>query len=313
MKFFVCHYQHKSKPFRKALIDSGFRQDERNPDVALFDRDWFMHNDKKPRWEVERYKDKAVVMVYPHSALPPWWYDGLIKIQPYVKCVFVIGEGQREAMKSFAPNMRVEVTGWAWSDIVPFTKPENEKVKKVLFMPIHPAGGRLRPEAVTANRKIIEDLQDLQKRMNLEVTVRYIGALSQQGLSRKSGFIWLEGGTDAGTKQIDESDVVIAEGTALYLSVARGKPTIGINQHLPIRANKKSDIYTPRTWDIYKHHLVYPLNYGDKSLPELFGEAMTEKTDWRVRLVGEQMDGKDFAQKVAAVWMDNKPFIKDGA
>jgi len=48
MNYYVCSHQHKGQPFFEALRAS-YRTTSRKPDVALFDRDWYMHNDKKPR------------------------------------------------------------------------------------------------------------------------------------------------------------------------------------------------------------------------------------------------------------------------
>lgn len=294
MRYFVCPYQHKSKPFDDALKAAGHTYDRVNPEVALFDRDWFMHNDKEPRHEVLRYPN-STIMVYPHSALPPWWYDGLIKIQPYVKCVFVIGEGQKKAMQVIAPEAHVETTGWPWCDIVPFR--ELSQVKKILFAPVHPAGGRLRPEALEANRTILRKLSHLADQY--DITVRYVGNRHQQGLRRNAGMTWVQGFEDGTIAELDAADVVIAEGTMMYMSVARGKPTIGINQHLPVRANKMSDRYTPHNWDKYGPDMAYPINFGDAPLAKLIDKAVSgEQSEWRKNFIGDKIDASDFATKV---------------
>lgn len=293
MRFYVYPYQHKSEPYRRALVDAGHIEDTANPDVIFVDRDWYMHNHNQPRPEVLRHPG-AAVMVYPHSALPPWWYDGLIKIQPYVRCIFVIGEGQRRAMNVIAPFARVETTGWAWSELVPF---EPRTIRRILFAPIHPAGGQLRPEAKRANAEIIEDLTRLSGRY--EIVVRYVGNRFRQGLRRNPRFEMVQGATDGSTADIDNADLVIAEGTMMYLAVARGKPVIGINQHVPVRANKHSDIYTPQKWDLYGPHIGYPINYGDAPLSELIQRAASEEQkQWRQDFIGDAMNPCEFAAKV---------------
>lgn len=291
MKFYVFPYQHKSEPFRAALLSSGHEESKANPDIILADREWYIQNNQN-----------AVVAVYPHSALPPWWYDGLIKLQDNVKCVFVIGEGQKRAMKIISPNVRVETTGWPWSELVSFQKPAH--VKKILFAPIHPAGGRLRPEAIEANNAILNDL--LQLSNSYKITIRYVGNRFRQGVGRASRLNHVAGIADGSTKDIDEADLVIAEGTMMYLSVARGKPTIGINQHLPMRGNKKSDIHTPHNWDRYGDGIGYPINYGSAPLDELIARAADcECSDWRNDFIGDKLSEHEFAAKVENIWREN--------
>jgi hypothetical protein len=301
MRFFINHYQLKSEPYRQAMLDAGHTEDSINPDVVLYDRDWLIHNDNHPRPEILRYPN-AKVMIYPHSALPPWWYDGLVPLQDYVKCVFVIGEGQKRAMKIIAPNARVETTGWPWSRVSCF---QANEIHNILFAPIHPAGGRLRPEAIEANQAIMQDLKKLDK-SKYKVTIRFIESRIRQGLDRDASFTWIRGVPDNSTTDIDNADVVIAEGTMMYLAAARGKPVIGINQHLPCRANKMSDRYVPHNWDKYGQDIAYPINYGDAPLLELFERAMKEQTQWRKDFIGDQIDSKKFAKKVVKVWRENE-------
>jgi hypothetical protein len=306
MWYYVCNHQHKGRPYHLALHAAGHHPKASKAEVALFDRDWFMHNDKKPRFQVtEQLERGSVIMIYPHSALPPWWYDGLIKIHPYVACVFVIGEGQKAAMRIIEPSVHVETTGWPWCPQKQFEKPEG--LNRVLFGPIHPAGGRLRPEAFTANREIFHDLKRIQSQTGCEVVVRYIGSLKQQGLHPYHRFEWIKGRPDGQTKEIDAADVVIAEGTFIYQAVARGKPTVGINQHLPCRANKMSDKYCPHNWDKYGNDLAYPINYEPRKLLENIEEAMQgEQSEWRKRFIGDQMDRMAFAETVEGIWRESK-------
>jgi hypothetical protein len=302
MNYYVCGHQHKGKPFHRALRAAGHKPLSRHADVALFDRDWYMHNDKKPRQVVVEHLERgAAIFIYPHSALPPWWYDGLIKVQPYVRSIFVIGEGQKEAMQIIDPTVRVDAIGWPWCSQRPFAAPR--EVRQITFAPIHPAGGVLRSEAYDANRAILRGLKRVHRNMGVKVVIRYIGKLEQQGLRPYAPFEWIEGRPDGKTTEIDQADVVIAEGTYMHLSVARGRPTIGINQHLPSRANKTSDRYTPHNWDKYGPDLAYPINFGTAPLQELIYQAISgEQTTWRDRFIGSQMDRRAFSQLVETLW-----------
>lgn len=298
MRFYINNYQLKSAAFRNALLEAGHIEDDINPDVILFDRDWYIHNDNKPRPETLKYPN-ATLMVYPHSALPPWWYDGLVPLQDRVKCVFVIGEGHKRAMNIINPHARVEVTGWPWCEVKPFRANE---IRNILFAPIHPAGGRLRPEAFEANQSIMRDLKSLCSKYH--VTIRFIESRIRQGLSRHEAFHWIRGVPDNSTDDIDNADLVIAEGTMMYLAAARGKLVIGINQHLPCRANKMSEQYTPKNWHKYGDDIAYPINYGEAPILELFERALIEQTQWRKDFVGDKMDPIKFAGKVENVWKE---------
>lgn len=306
MNFYVCNHQHKGKPFFDALKSQGHKPVARIADISLFDRDIYIQTPNHVLAQVQLQIDRgSLILIYPHSALPPWWYDGLIKIQPYVTCVFVVGEGQKEAMKIIEPSARVEVSGWPWSQVKKFQKPE--KLKRILFAPIHPSGGRLRPEAVAANKAIFNNLKRVARRTGCEIVVRYLSDLERQGLHPYSRFEWIKGVPNGSTKEIDEADVVIGEGTFLYMAVARGKPVIGINQHLPVRANKMCEKYTPHNWDKYGPDLAYPINFEPGKLQEKIDQAIEcEQTEWRKRFIGDSMDPFKFSKLVERIWRESK-------
>jgi len=192
----------------------------------------------------------------------------------------------------------VQTTGWPWSKVIPFQQPQ--EIWNILFAPIHPAGGRLRPEAIEANQSIMQALKRLDPK-KYHISIRFIESRIQQGLNRNEAFRWVRGLADNSTTDIDKADLVIAEGTMMHLAVARGKPVIGINQHLPCRANKMSEKYVPHNWEKYGPDIAYPINYGDAPLSELIERAMTEQVQWRKDFIGQEMDPVKFAKKVEAV------------
>jgi hypothetical protein len=298
MKFWYINYQHKGAPYRDALLSAGFELSQDSPDFLLIDRERYMTNNSVPRSEVARYPGVPVI-TYPHCALPPWWYDGLVPAPDYIKCVFVIGEGQKRAMKIIAPHVKVESAGWAWSELLPFNPPT--QIRNILFAPIHPTGGRLRPEAFEANQAIMRELIDLSMRDgSYNVTIRYVGSRVRQGVRRYADFRYTRGGANGVTDEIDRADVVIAEGTMLYLTVARGKPAIGINQHLPMRPNMREG-YTPHNWHKYGDDIAYPINYGTAPIRDLFDRAMTEQAQWRRDFIGDAFCPHRFAGIVEGI------------
>jgi hypothetical protein len=205
-------------------------------------------------------------------------------------------------MRIIAPDARVEAVGWAWSEMREFQKPA--QVKKILFAPIHPAGGKLRREAMSENMDVSAELAKLSH--VYDVSIRYVGSRFRQGIEKavnKSRIKMIAGTTDNSTADIDSADLVIAEGSMMYLSVARGKPTIGINQHVPARPNGSGKI--PKNWDRYGGDIAYPLNYGDAPLDKLIEKAMTEQTQWRRDFVGDAFCPHKFAEIVEQIWREN--------
>lgn len=304
MYYYVYNHQHKGLPYHRAMKAAGHTANLRFADVTLFDRDQVM-NSTQPRYQVKEQLDRgSLIMIYPHSALPPWWYDGLVPVRDYLSCVFVIGEAHKAATDIFMPGARVEVAGWPWCKQRAFKAPN--RVKRVLFAPIHTAGG-LRPEAFEANRNIFRELKRVQRMMGVEVIIRHIGELEPQGLKNYRDFEFVQGAKDGATRDIDKADVVIAEGTFMYLAVARGTPTIGINQHIACRPNRNYARYTPHTWERYGHLFAYPLNYQWGDLCELIEQATAEEqSEWRAANIGEDMDPLGFAGMVEEIWRESK-------
>jgi hypothetical protein len=306
MNFYVFNHQHKGKPYFDALRSQGHKPVARIADVALFDRDIYIATPNRTLNNVQVQIDRgSKIVIYPHSALPPWWYDGLVQFSDYIAGVVVIGEGQKATMQVIAPNSNVIVGGWPWCPQLPFQKPE--KLKTILFGAIHPSGRKLRPEALRANQDIYHRLKRVARWTGCKVIIRHIHDLNLQGLRPYPRFHFVRGQPDGSTQEIDEADVVIAEGTFMYGAVARGKPTIGINQHLPCRPNKDSNEHIPHKWDQYGPDIAYPINFGTKPLMDLIDDAMSgEQTEWRRRFIGNDLDAVKFCKEMEKVAIDTQ-------
>lgn len=298
LRVHVSTYQHKGKPYAMALRHNGLKVVVRKADIGLFDRTRYISG--KMRKTVQRCVDNgAVIMEYPHSPLPPWWYDGLVEIDPRVKAVFVFGRAQAEACRSFLPpGMAVFPVGFPWCKVKPFSR---KKIRKILFAPIHPSGGKLRPEAREANKQIYEELLSLPRKY--PVTIRSLGDLKTQGIKRKEGrVIWKRGRYDGSVREIDGADLVIAEGTFLWLAVARGKPAIGINQDKAPRANSVTT-RTPASWDEWGHLTVYPHNYDPGCIPGFIKTLPgKEPREWKEACLGGPFDEKKFTNLVVKTY-----------
>ena len=79
----------------------------------------------------------------------------------------------------------------------------------------------------------------------------------------------------------------------MYLSVARGKPTIGINQHVPPRPNGWGGFkpFKLNHWNEYEKYLAYPIDFDDgDDLPGLINRATKEEqTEWKKIFIGNKM------------------------
>lgn len=262
--YFVKEHQHKHIPFVKELIEAGLTFDKKTPDIALFD-------EESPLSEMYHERG-ADIYLYPITATPPYQYDSR-KFPDYVKSIFVIGKGHKEIADLL--NLPAEICGWTWCKQKYFKQPHT--INNILFAPIHPIGINLCERDRMTNAAIQREL------VGLPVTCRYVGELKDQGLEWVAGWNWVPAQADGSYRDIDAADVVIAEGTFMYLSVARGKPTVGINQRLP-------KLNSPN-WNKYVDIMAYPINYQEGKLKELIELAAEgEQTRWRRRMIGEDMD-----------------------
>jgi len=86
----------------------------------------------------------------------------------------------------------------------------------------------------------------------------------------------------------------------MYMSIAKGIPTIGINQHLKIRMNDDPEHKYPKHWDEYADLFTYPINYNFITpLPELIERACRqEPVAWKKRCMGENLNPRVFSATV---------------
>lgn len=173
-------------------------------------------------------------------------------------------------------------------------KEENQKeVVNILFAPIHAAEktNNFRDEAIEANAEIFEALLKLPSKY--KIIIRYLNPLNSIGLRNHSRVILRPGKPDGSYFEIDKADLVIAEGTYMYLSVARGKPTIGINQHV---CSSQANGYGFKSfklnhWNEYEKYLAYPIDFDDgDDLPGLINRAVKEEqSEWKRLFIGDKM------------------------
>lgn len=280
MKYWILHHQHKGKPIEEALRSQKWVYSQ-TPDIALFD------TARNNRIADMFRKKKSTLVLYPHTAIAAWWYDGLMELSDNYAAMLVIGEGQKQVQQIITPNMRTEIIGWGYCPILPFNKPK--VVKRIVFAPIHPSGDTLRPEARDVNARVYKRLLSLP---NVQIVLRVIGKLEDNGLWYSPKTIVKAGKPDGSYAEIDIADLVIAEGMYLSLAVARGKPAIGMNQRIAIKVNRSGHV--PERWDEYNHLQAYPIDFDDGDIMELIDRASQESSvkEWKDRFIGEQLQPK---------------------
>lgn len=292
-KYYIAHHQHKGRPFELALRREGWRLAINNPDVALFDHAINRKNPEEGRALIKRYYDQgSTIITYPHGATGAWWMDSdMYKTDKHISGNLVIGEGHKCIEEMIQPTIKHYVTGWTFCPIKEFKKPE--EVVNILFAPIHAADktNNFRDEAFKANSRIFEALLKLPKKY--KIIIRYLNPLNTIGLQNNSRVLLRPGKPDGSYAEIDNADLVIAEGTYMYLSVARGKPTIGINQHVAPRPNAYGfKEFKLKQWDKYESFLAYPIDFDDEdNLLDLINRAANgEQSEWKKNFIGNQMD-----------------------
>ena len=287
MRIYVKPHQHKADAIIQALEHGGHKLARRSVDVALFD----VVNGYRGEGFLAKaqilWNEGATIVLYPHAATIPWWYDGVWELDPRIAGILVTTEAHQKIVERFVPqDVMVRPIGWTLCEQRSFKS--IDLIQRILFMPIHPPkGGMLRKEAREANRQTMVALSALADRY--EIIVRFIGDLDRQGIWYHPGITYLKALPDGGLDEIDAADLVIAEGTALHLAVARGKPTIGINQHEAPRSNF-GDL-GGKHWSEYADVLSYPIDQSDGPLEDLFLLAnSSEQENWRKENVGESME-----------------------
>lgn len=280
MKYWILHHQHKGKPIEAALRSQGWVY-SRTPDIALFDT---ARNNRV----VDLFRRaKSSLVIYPHTAIAAWWYDGLMELPKDYDAILVIGEGQKQVQQIITPNIRVETIGWGYCPILPFQKPE--AVKRIVFAPMHPAGGVLRSEAKDTNARVYKQLLQLD---DVQIILRVIDKLEDNGLWYSPKVIIKNAKPDGSYAEIDIADLVIGEGMFLSLAVARGKPAIGMNQRISQRPNRSGLV--PKRWEEYNYLQAYPVDFDDGDITELIDKATQESSvsEWKKRFIGEQLQPK---------------------
>jgi len=299
--FYVINHQNKAAAYIAALRERGWRQSVLQPQCQFILSDLDVGARRK---EINVFvAQNKPAFLYPHTGRPPLQWDGMYPYHQHVKAVFGIGEAWVEVPKIYGyRGAPIIPMGWTYCKIKDF-QPCDEP-KNVLFAPIHVNGnGYLSERERNTNAQVFKKLLGVQ---NINITVRYLHKLEDNGIWREEGVKYIAAIPDQGTVEIDRADVVIAHQLMGYLSVARGKPTLFMDEGLvPISGNTDAAMKQVANWDKYKHLLMFPHDIlADGDAMTLMRKACRDEKGiqaWKDRLIGEPFDGERFVDTLEAM------------
>lgn len=294
----IRHHQNKAKVFAYALEQGGFDivKSPKPADALLIDHDIkeFGHQERVRRF----YDAGKPVFIYPHGAAPMLTWDGMHEPSEMITANFVTSKGHQQVMKRYGYPTPTHVIGWYLCEQKPWEPTDGYKV---LFAPVHPVLGHkfMFPEDLELNRRTYERLLEIDE---IDLTVRHIGGLEYNGLWEAEGVRIFQGKTDNTFDDIDNADLVIANGTLAYMAIARGKPTVMLNQ---LTQAKEPDIHARERFeaasvDKYEKYMRFPFDVENHSdLSKIMKDACRrEPKQWRKRFIGEQFDQVEFVKLI---------------
>jgi len=284
-------YQNKYLGLLRAIEAAGHTIDPVRPDVLLIDHD----GPEYYRERIEMFTDMGVsILVYPHGATSQVAWDGIYPVSPGVRGYLAFSEGHAEIMRRYGYPKPIYVTGWHWCEQRSYHEPQ--VIGRVLFAPIHPLNDySIRSIQAEANRRAMHDI--LTHVPPECVTVRHIGKLKANGLKRVPGVKYIRGKADNSIDDIDRADVVVSYGTFAYLAVARGKPTVMIDQHIHPAIEQDGLTVKAMHWHYYRDYLSYPVSH--------FNQLDRDVEEWRDRFIGPQIT----AERMGAI-LEEVPHVR---
>lgn len=283
--FSIYWHQDKQKPYHEALINNGWVHVPLGTpsDVLLVNHDMPQGDQRK---SIDFYRaNGAKIVLYPEGSGIYAYWDGIR--EPYkVDACLVLSDGYKQAMDKWNLNIPIHTIGWSWSALKDFTPTSG---KKVLFAPIHPDGfGVLEPGDIVWNRLIYEQLIHIP---DIELTVRYLGTLAQNGLWTSPKVTFKRGVYDNANSDIESHDLVISTGTFAAKAIAMGKPTVAY----PVASADNIYRFTRHCAD-YMYDMRFPYHVGNADdLGEVMKEAQHENfalREWREKWIGKPFDSK---------------------
>lgn len=295
MRFAIFNHQDKARAYIDALSDYAgvdvIQSQHVIPEVdfVLTDHDLY---GRVPAMERLRDLGAQHFFLYPHSGRPNTVND-VLPGWVHTTAHFVVSEVHKQVMEAYGYPKPIHVVGWHLCPPRQFQ--EREQVRKVLFAPIHP---RCAPVDQAINLAAFERLRRLAEKGEIVLTVRFINDLEKSGLPHvEHGNIrYVQGDLKPDYHQIDQTDVVVAHQTFLYMAVARGIPAVGLGTDIPTHLVPMGQHpQYARNWNDYVDLLAFPLDILEEAdtLGLLQRAIKVEPVvgRWRERMIGKPFDG----------------------
>jgi hypothetical protein len=185
--------------------------------------------------------------------------------------------------------------------VLPFREVANART--ITFAPIHPNGnGWLPPLYWERNRLVFEELLKLN---GIRITVRHLHSLEANGLWKvdRKNVRFVLGERDGRTTEIDTSDLVVAAQTYAFIAIARGVPTVMIDEDIcPCSGSEPETLREVANWERYRAIWKYPWNFPEQGLAELLQAAgRYDPVEWKRRFIGDPFRAAAFAGLVKGI------------
>lgn len=315
---FVCKtHQHKARAYINALRRAGYHQtyNVKKAVFLLIDHEWrgllSGIDNYEYRGQVKIADENNIpVFIYPHSVRPNIPFDLTDDFYPKTRALITIAEGHKEILRRLNYPFPVEVCGWCYTEIKPFTEVivKNRKIN-VLFAPMHPVGTGYLPDIDRElNSQTYATLLDLVNFGAINLSVRYTHKLDANGLWEDYRIKFIPAALNGSVEDMKYADVVVSAFTYAHMAVALGKPVImvgeGVVPHNSPQRNGKL-IYA-KNWDLYKDYLRYPFNAEDVigshiAMSEMIKESLHKNKgvlDWKERFIGKPFDEDYFVKMI---------------
>jgi hypothetical protein len=285
----VSDHQGKSLGLVEALAQVGAEivRFAEEADVLLIDHDVPFHG--KLGFVEACIENGGQAFLYPHcggATLMAEW-DGIHEPSPLLSGALMPAPGHVEVARRYGYPHAVRSVGWS---ICPMRRRKaHGRVERVLFAPSHPPHFG-NPRWADWARRLLGELTELP----VELTVRHIGTIEENGLWEAPGVRFVcgqMGDAPSMLDQIDAADVVVGDyGTFSSMAVARGVATVIFDSDV----HQSNDGTTePAHIDLYRDFIRYPFDVRDGDLWDVMRAAAGDErqvAEWRARFVGEPLD-----------------------
>lgn len=300
--FILFDHQGKSAPFASALKKHDYlpvNSLSKDASFVLADSDVLGRG-----FALNKISVNVPVFVYPHSAFVPVFWDGMYPVHKKTTAVFVSTKRQAEILRRYGFPRPALPVGFSFCPQRPF-RPFHGDKPKVLFAPIHPnRNGYLPPQHKDANTSTFTSLVRLAKAGIIDLKVRIVGSMTNNGLWPSDFAEFVHGETNQSHTDIDKADCVVGKYTFAYMAVARGVPTVMMNEkEPPVSDNGKDPCKHPRRWEAYRELVEYPYSIENlnkaSDVEKVLSLAMgTEASEWRRGMIGRDFNGNRFVHVV---------------